>query len=96
MTLIFADRKYGQRVASMVLHTDEETPHIHMVVVPLALVDDKRRRERGWRWNLVGSTISGPGQFDQLQDEYAAAMEPFGLKRGDGPRPARRMPRRRA
>ncbi len=79
----FAKKKYGRGLASMVLHLDEETPHVHLIVVPLALVDDKRRKERGWRYSLVGSTISGPGQFDQLQDEYAEAMAPFGLSRGE-------------
>ncbi|KEQ53059.1 hypothetical protein BV95_02715 [Sphingobium chlorophenolicum] len=34
-------------------------------------------------WALVGRIISGPGQFDRLQDEYARAMEPLGLCRGE-------------
>ena len=79
----FALDRYGKRVASMVLHRDEETPHVHAVIVPLQLVDDQRRKDRGWRWSLVGSSISGPGRFDQLQDAYAEAMAPFGLVRGE-------------
>ncbi len=53
------------------------------MIVPLQLVDDQRRKDRGWRWSLVGSSISGPGRFDQLQDAYAEAMAPFGLVRGE-------------
>ena len=80
----WAVKRYGHhRIASMVLHQDEKTPHIHLVVVPLAVKSDKRRRDPSEvRWGLAGRTISGPGRFDELQDDYAAAMEPFGLRRG--------------
>ena len=79
----FAVARWGRhRVASMVLHLDEKTPHIHIIVVPLEVKSDKRRTDRSVRWGLVGRSISGPGQFDRLQDDYACAMEPFGLRRG--------------
>ncbi|MCI1141702.1 plasmid recombination protein [Sphingomonas sp. WKB10] len=79
----WADDRYGPlRVASMVLHQDEKTPHIHLVVLPLEVKSDRRRTDREPRWSLVGRTISGPGRFDQVQDDYAAAMAPFGLVRG--------------
>jgi len=80
----FARERYGaHRIASLVLHLDEKTPHIHLVVLPLEVKSDRRRREpRELQWSLVGRTISGPGQFDRLQDEYSAAMAPFGLVRG--------------
>lgn len=79
----WAKDRYGLfRVASMVLHTDEKTPHIHLVVLPLEVKSDKRRKDRDVRWSLVGRMISGPGQFDRAQDEYAQAMAPFGLVRG--------------
>ena len=74
---------YGaHRVVSMVLHLDEKTPHIHLVVLPLEVVIDKRRKEEQRRWSLVGRTISGPGRFEEAQDAYAAAMAAFGLVRG--------------
>lgn len=79
----FATERYGRhRIASMVLHLDEKTPHIHLVVLPLEGKSDGRRRDREARWGLVGRMISGPGQFDQLQDDYSAAMAGFGLVRG--------------
>lgn len=80
----FARKRYGaHRIASMVLHLDEKTPHIHLVVLPLEVKGDARRRDPAdLRWGLVGRMISGPGQFDQLQDDYSAAMAPFGLTRG--------------
>lgn len=78
------DRWGAHRVASMVLHLDEKTPHIHLVVLPLEVKSDRRRRDSSVvRWSLVGRTISGPGQFDKLQDDYADAMSPFGLSRGE-------------
>jgi len=77
------ERYESYRIASMVLHTDEKTPHIHLVVLPLEVKSDKRYCDKAaMRWNLVGRTISGPGRFDEAQDAYAAAMAPFGLIRG--------------
>jgi len=79
----WAKDRYGiHRIASMVLHVDEKTPHVHLVLVPLDVKVDKRRADRAIRWSLVGRMISGPGQFDEAQDVYAAAMAPFGLVRG--------------
>lgn len=79
----WALERYGaHRVASMVLHVDEKVPHIHLVVVPLEVKRDGRRKDADARWSLVGRTISGPGRFDEVQDEYAMAMAPFGLSRG--------------
>jgi hypothetical protein len=76
------DRYDTRRIVSLVLHLDELTPHMHLVVLPLELKADGRRGDEIERWSLVGRTISGPGQYQKLQDDYAAAMEPFGLQRG--------------
>jgi len=78
----FADQRYEHRVVSMVLHLDEKTPHIHLVVLPLEWKIDGRCPERGPKWILDGKSISGPGRFDKLHDDYAAAMAGFGLARG--------------
>lgn len=79
----WAKKKYSVlRIVSMVLHTDEKTPHIHLVILPLEVKRDKRRKDAEVRWGLVGRTISGPGQFDRIQDGYAEAMAAFGLVRG--------------
>jgi len=76
--------KYGaHRLVSLVLHLDEKTPHLHAVILPLHRRADGRSKNPAERWALVGRIISGPGQFDRLQDEYAKAMEPLGLCRGE-------------
>lgn len=79
----WAVQHYGlMRVASLVIHLDEKTPHAHLVVVPLEMKIDKRRRDGRARYSIVGRSISGPGAFSAVQDSYAAAMAPFGLSRG--------------
>lgn len=79
----WAIKRYGHhRIASMVLHVDEKVPHIHLVVLPLEVKPDGRRKDGEQRWSLVGRTISGPGRFDEAQDVYAEAMSQFGLVRG--------------
>lgn len=80
----FVLAKYGaHRVVSLVLHVDELTPHMHLVVLPLERKVDGRRGDGLERWSLVGRSIAGPGEFDRLQTEYAAAMSGFGLRRGE-------------
>jgi hypothetical protein len=76
------DRYGAHRVVSMVLHVDEKTPHVHLVVLPLDVKSDGRRSDDGLRWSLVGRLVSGPGKFDEAQDAYSAAMARFGLVRG--------------
>lgn len=80
----FVIERYGaNRVASLVLHTDEMTPHMHLVVLPLQFGPDGRCPEREPHWRLAGRMISGPGKFDALQDDYATTMAKFGLVRGE-------------
>jgi len=67
----FLQERYGDRLASAVLHLDEATPHIQALVVPL--------REDG---KLDAASLFGPQQLVKLQDDYAAAMKPLGLQRG--------------
>lgn len=79
----FLLEKYGShRIVSLVLHTDESTPHLHAVILPLVHSPDQRSGGKA-RWSLVGRSISGPGEFDRLQDDYAESMEDFGLSRGE-------------
>lgn len=67
----FLQERYGDRLASAVLHLDEATPHIQALVVPLR--DDGK---------LDAASLFGPQQLVKLQDDYAAAMKPLGLQRG--------------
>lgn len=80
----WAIKRYGlHRIASLVLHLDEKTPHMHLVLLPLEVKVDKRRCGNVLSWGLVGRTISGPGKFDEVQDAYAGAMAELGLRRGE-------------
>ncbi|WP_267386154.1 plasmid recombination protein [Sphingomonas sp. GC_Shp_3] len=79
----FACKHWGEnRIASMVLHVDEHTPHLHVVLVGLVQKVFKRWPERGIAWTLNGRVISGPGEYQRAHDAYAEAMAPLGLRRG--------------
>ena len=58
-------------VKHAILHMDEQVPHIHAFVVPV----DANGRLNGHAY------IGARGQLVGMHDSYAAAMEPFGLKR---------------
>lgn len=59
-------------VKSVVLHMDENIPHLHAFIVP---VDDHGR--------LNAKYYTGDRQkLIEVQNDYAKAMEPYGLKRG--------------
>jgi len=74
----WAKARFGaDRVGQAVLHLDEQTPHLHLFLLPtkatktgLTLSD----RALG----LAGSKHD----LSKLQDDYAAAMQPFKLERG--------------
>lgn len=81
---------YGkENVVSCVLHMDEKTPHLHATIVPIVTSERQRREREGER---KYNTKSGPrlsaddvlkrARLREYQDTYAAAMKPFGLKRG--------------
>ena len=57
---------------SAILHMDETVPHIHAFVVPI----DAEGRLNAHYYTRERS------QLVKMQDSYAKAMEPFGLKRG--------------
>ena len=67
----FLKDRYGSNLASAVLHLDESTPHIQALVIP--------KRADG---KLDAATLFCPETLTDLQDRYAAAMEPLGLTRG--------------
>ncbi|MFN3776889.1 plasmid recombination protein [Sphingomonas parapaucimobilis] len=69
-------------IVQMVLHLDEYTPHIHVVLMPLVKKVFGRRPEDGERWTLNGREITGPGEFQRAHDEYATEMKALGLQRG--------------
>lgn len=64
--------RYGDNLASAVLHLDEATPHIHALVLP--------KREKDGK--LDAATLYTRHVLREMQDSYAAAMKPLGLERG--------------
>ena len=74
--MAFFEEQYGKdRILSMHLHTDETTPHAHVIVMPLV--------QKQGKWKLAcRDFLGGADKLIKLQDDYAKAMEPFGLERG--------------
>lgn len=83
-------KKYGSRLISAELHTDERTPHIHAIVMPLQKKKLKKRRtkeqiannepaETYTAYRLDADTVFGKKQHQRLQSEFAKAV---GLKAG--------------
>lgn len=65
--------RYGKKnIISLALHMDERTPHLHAVVVPLT--GDGRLSAK----DVLGNKV----KMQQMQSDYAHAMELFGLQRG--------------
>lgn len=73
----------SSRIVQMVLHLDEFTPHLHVVLLPLVQKVFSRRQNDGPQWTLNGREIAGPGQYQRAHNEYAAEIEPLGLSRGE-------------
>lgn len=66
--------KYGEEnLVSAVLHMDETTPHIHAHVVPITADGRLSAKE------FIGGTRH---RLQELQTDYAKAMQGFGLERG--------------
>ena len=80
----FLTEKYGANLVAVDLHLDEATPHIHALVVPIV---EKQQKLRGKDEYITVNKLSANDMFNPrtlriLQDEYAKAMKPLGLKRG--------------
>lgn len=72
--LAWVQNKYGpEHVISCELHMDEETPHLHTVIVPID--------QRGHL--CAKSLFNGRQGLKALQTDYGKAMEQFGLSRGE-------------
>lgn len=70
--LKFVREQFGEKnVVGVMLHQDEITPHLHVLVVPLT--PDGR---------LSCRDVFSPARLHQLQTDYAQAMAPHGLERG--------------
>lgn len=61
------NKEFGDNLVNAVLHRDEETPHIHFVVVPVV--------ERDGRHSLSARDMFGKAQLARMQRSYYASME---------------------
>ena len=64
--------RFGKNLMQVVLHTDEQTPHIHAYCHPVH--DDGSLSY----FKMLGT----PKLMSELQTDYALAMKPLGLRRG--------------
>ena len=65
-----------ENVISAILHQDEAQPHIHAIVEPID-------RESGEPRFNAKKWLGGKALLSQMQTNYAKAMEPLGLQRGE-------------
>lgn len=90
----WAKETFGEaNVVGAHLHMDEQTPHLHVTVVPIVTTERRRkaseakatRRYRTKPKNgprLSADDIMTRDNLTSFQDTYAKAMERFGLERG--------------
>jgi hypothetical protein len=75
-SLAWAKRKWPEQLASAVLHLDEMTPHLHLLVVP-------RVKSAEGAWKLNSKALFDRERLRDLQTSYGEAMAPLGIRRGE-------------
>ena len=89
----FADTFGKENIVAAHLHRDEETPHIHVTLVPIVKGERKRRKreertKKRYRKKptdtvrLCADDIMSRLKLKAYQDSYAVAMKKYGLQRG--------------
>ena len=89
----FADTFGKENIVAAHLHRDEETPHIHVTLVPIVKGERKRRKreeqtKKQYRKKptdtvrLCADDIMTRLKLKSYQDTYAEAMAKYGLQRG--------------
>ena len=89
----FADLFGKENIVAAHLHRDEETPHIHVTLVPIVKRERKRRKreeqaKKRYRKKpadtvrLCADDIMTRLKLKSYQDSYAVAMAKYGLQRG--------------
>jgi predicted nucleic acid-binding Zn-ribbon protein len=89
----FADLFGKENIVAAHLHRDEETPHIHVTLVPIVKRERKRRKreeqaKKRYRKKpadtvrLCADDIMTRLKLKSYQDSYAIAMAKYGLQRG--------------
>lgn len=75
-SLAWAKRQWPDQLASAVLHLDEQTPHMHLLVVP-------RVKSAAGVWKLNSKALFDRERLRELQTGYGEAMAPLGIRRGE-------------
>lgn len=75
ITLTWAKRQWPDQLAAAVLHLDEQTPHIHLLIVPRVA-----KPEGGWKLN--SKALFDRARLRELQTAYGEAVAPLGIQRG--------------
>ena len=89
----FADLFGKENIVAAHLHRDEETPHIHITLVPIVKGERKRkkreeqvkkryRKKPAHAVRLCADDIMTRLNLKSYQDSYAVAMSKYGLQRG--------------
>ena len=76
VSLAWAKRKWPDQLASAVLHLDEMTPHMHLLVVP-------RVKSAAGVWKLNSKALFDRERLRELQTGYGEALAPLGIRRGE-------------
>lgn len=95
-------KRFGERnIVSVVLHLDEETPHVHAIVIPEIERIERRGNKKTTKPQApkppkpalaASQWVGSRALLSELQSDYAAAMAPFGLQRGKERSGARHTP----
>ena len=75
-SLAWAKRQWPDQLASAVLHLDEMTPHMHLLVVP-------RVKSAAGVWKLSSKALFDRERLRELQTGYGRALAPLGIRRGE-------------
>jgi hypothetical protein len=75
-SLAWARRQWPDQLASAVLHLDEQTPHLHLLVVP-------RLKQGDSGWKLNSKALFDRQRLTEMQTTYAKALEHLGIRRGE-------------
>lgn len=89
----FLKSKYNGLVAEAVLHLDEATPHLHVMVVPAIKKERKRKQKKADKeagkppetyvsYGLCAKEMFNRQALIDLQTDYAKALKSLGLERG--------------
>ena len=75
-SLAWAKRQWPDQLASAILHLDEQTPHLHLLVVPRVKSATGARK-------LNSKALFDRERLRELQTEYGNALAPLGIRRGE-------------